>query len=706
MQLEHILMAHGLIGRGGKGETQLPEITNFIATPELDGLGISLKWGNSVINEYINTIIFMSATDLNVADYDYCVANTTEILDTSTLEELIVKNITSGTKYYFKAFMKFNTLGEIRVSKGVTTSAIAPHLPSVISFTATSKEDGSGVNLNWINSAMAEYSNTEIFVSINNISDESRDYCLINTTKIIDSNILTSFLYKNVVVGTTYYFKIFMSFNIGGQTKWNDGRSANATVIDIVPPATITNFTATADDGAITLNWTNPTDSDFSKVKILYKQGELGNYPTNPVDGIVGYEGSGNTVKLTGLLNDVPYFVRAFTYDTTGNINSETTNQQLTATPKAYQLYGVKIDTNNSNPETALTYTDMAVGFTPAFCNNGNWQMGSWENKFPFNEIKPCLLKNGVVNYYLNPNDYTQKATGGASDITSGADGDVMVEFPKIYWKFERIGTDLHIRYSDTKVDEDYKCLAHTVGLVEKDKIYLPAYRGFSTGGKLRSLSGKLPTATQTIGQFRTLAQANGAGYQQMAYYPLLMLQVLALVAGKNRDSQTQLGRGYVDGNSAATNTGQTNTNGMYYGETTGKKQNKFCGIEDFYGNQYLFIDGMYSDASRNMMISDQTVFNDNGSGYVNHGVGASANLNGYIGDVQGGTETGFIIKASNGSATTHYSDNGALAGGYLPYFGGRWISGDFAGAFGLRVNIAASSSTANYGGALCFIGS
>ena len=207
MQLEHILQAHGLIGRDGKGETQFPEITNFIATPELDGLGISLEWKNSILNEYMNTIIFMSVTNLNVADYDYCVANATEILDTSTLEEFIVKNITPGTKYYFKAFMKFNTLGEIRISKGVTTNAIAPHLPSVISFTATSKEDGSGVNLNWINSAMAEYLNTEIFVNINNIFNESRDYCLANATKIVDSNIFTSFTYEGVIVGKTYIFK-------------------------------------------------------------------------------------------------------------------------------------------------------------------------------------------------------------------------------------------------------------------------------------------------------------------------------------------------------------------------------------------------------------------------------------------------------------------------------------------------------------------
>ena len=493
--------------------------------------------------------------------------------------------------------------------------------------------------------------------------------------------------------------------------KWVEVKGGGSTV----PIGNISNFVAEELYAQVILTWKDPEDiivegivvSKWKGTKILRK---TGSYSANENDGILvidsgvknQYEVNGFTD--TGLVNDTKYFYMAFPY--TDDVVTVDIANRISATQKAYQLYGVKIDTTNSNPETALTYTDNAVGFTPAFCNNGNWQMGSWENKFPYDQIKPCLFKNGLVNYYLNPNDYTKKLDGSVADVTSGNDGDVMIEFPKIYWKFETVGTDLYIRYSDVQIDSGYKCLAHTVGTTVKDKIYLPAYRGFSTGGKLRSLSGKTPTATQTIGQFRNLAQANGVGYQQMCYYPLLMLQVLAIVVGKNRNSQTQLGRGYVYGNSAATNTGQTNTKGMFYGENTGKLQNKFCGIEDFYGNQYLFIDGMYSDASRNMLISNQTVFNDTGAGYVNHGIGASANLSGYIGSVQGGTETGFIVKTTDGSATTHYSDAGNLLGGYLPAFCGYWNDGDNAGAFALRVNRTASTSTADYGGSLCFIGS
>lgn len=475
---------------------------------------------------------------------------------------------------------------------------------------------------------------------------------------------------------------------------------------DNIPPPPITNFNTTVVDNTIKLTWSNPNDSDFVGLLIV---GKNDSYPSEISDGDTVLNKNiedGGTIPTELIDSNITVgtrkYYRAFPYDFDKNYQTDTGQQ--TSAKILPQLYGVKIDTNNSNPETALTYTDMATGFTPAFCNNGNWQMGSWENKFPYDQIKPCLLKNGVVNYYLNPNDYTKKIDGSVADITSGNDGDVMIEFPKIYWKFETIGTDLHVRYSDVQIDSEYKCLAHIIGSVEKDKIYISAYKGHSMGGKLRSLSGKAPHVNATIGAFRILAQANGVGYQQFTYYSMLMLQVLALVMGKNRDTQTSLGRGYVDGNSAAINTGNTNAKGMFYGESTGKQQLKFCGIEDFYGNVYDWIDGMYSDANWNMMISDQTVFNDTGSGYVNQGKGATANLGGYIGDVQGGTETGFIIKSSTGSATTHYSDYGSLTSDRLPYFGGTWSTGAGAGAFRLQVYRASSYGSANVGGRVCVL--
>ena len=459
--------------------------------------------------------------------------------------------------------------------------------------------------------------------------------------------------------------------------------------IDRTPPSPVTDITIKTDDMSAIINYIPPTDEDYVGTRLVYK---IAGYPTGINDGsVVGNYVSGATI--TGLTNDTEYFFRLFPYDLSNNYNDDI-SQQISGIPSEFKIYGVKIDTLNSNPETAVTYTDHAMGFTPMSGNNGNFQWGSWETIFSDLDIKPCMFKSGVVEYYLNPNDYTKKTDGTNADITTGNDGDVMIEFGKpIYWKFETVGTDLFIRWSTEQVDAGYKALAHTVGATLKDKIYISAYMGYSLSSKLRSLSGKVPTVNQTIGAFRTLAKANGANYNQMPYYPLLMLQVLFIVMFKSRDSQTALGRGYVDGNSALIATGGANAKGMFYGETTGKQQLKFCGIEDWYGNAFYWIDGFFSDANRNMLISNQSVFNDNGSGYTNHGQGATANLNGYVGTVQGGTETGFVIKTSTGSATTLYADSGILFASCLPVFGGSWGLGDSAGAFCLPVNRSASDS-------------
>ena len=114
----------------------------------------------------------------------------------------------------------------------------------------------------------------------------------------------------------------------------------------------------------------------------------------------------------------------------------------------------------------------------------------------------------------------------------------------------------------------------------------------------------------------------------------------------------------------------------------------------------YYWIDGLYSDSNWNILIGNQN-FNDTGSGYTNHGQGATSNISGYISGVQGTTETGFLIKTTAGSATTHYSDYGALSASYFPYFGGSWAGADAAGAFYLSVFYGASYAYTNISGRL-----
>lgn len=362
-----------------------------------------------------------------------------------------------------------------------------------------------------------------------------------------------------------------------------------------------------------------------------------------------------------------------------------------------YKIFGVSIDLSNSDPTSAVTYTDDAVGMTAGST--------AWDSEPIFKDIKPCLLLNGVVQKYLNKNNFAQDTSGATADITSGSAGDVMIEIPKCGVKIATSGNTLTVKITDNPnaSANGFHYYAHTRSSEgDCDKLYVGAYVGYTASSKLRSLSGKSPTVNQTIGTFRTQAQANGTGYDQISFYPLTLLQCLFLIRYKSRNSQTALGRGYVDA-SAKTNTGATNSNGMYYGSTSGTTHVKFAGIEDFWGNVYYFIDGIFSDSSRNILTAFNN-FNDTGSGYTSRGQGATSDIGNYLSKPQGTTETGFVAKEVSGSSTTYFCDYALLYASRLAFFGGGWYDGGVAGAFLLDVSLSASRSTSSYGGRLMYL--
>ena len=97
------------------------------------------------------------------------------------------------------------------------------------------------------------------------------------------------------------------------------------------------------------------------------------------------------------------------------------------SSPADYYWYGVEWNVTNASPTVTRIASDMTLHAT-----------------LPVQSaMKGCLLlDNGTVNYYLKADDWTKKADGSASNL-DGTDGQVMVEIPKHYRKFE---TDGNIR--------------------------------------------------------------------------------------------------------------------------------------------------------------------------------------------------------------------------------------------------------------------
>lgn len=379
---------------------------------------------------------------------------------------------------------------------------------------------------------------------------------------------------------------------------------------------------------------------------------------------------------------------------TTSNTVTVSSYTNYTLTLNYYKYYGVKITVGNSNPSSGVTYIEDAVGMSPG---------SSWDNTSIFKNIKPCLVKNGVVQYYLNPNNLAQKTDGSDANINTTVYGDVMIEIPKIGYKMTTDGPDRYVYITDDPAAEGYCYRAHSLDSEgDCDKIYIGAYLGFVENGKLYSISDRSPTANASLTSFRNYASTRGVGYQLMSFYPLTLLQCLYLIKYKNRDGQSAIGRGLVS-TSNKYNTGNTNNKGIDYGPSASGEQMCFLNIEDFWGNLYWWIDGLYCDNSRNIKTAYKS-FNDTGADYsYTKSSEVYSNIGNYLSDIQGTNEGGFIAKVVNGSSTTYYADYADLAAGSCARFGGYWHDVDYAGPFCLYVNYTASDSNSSLGARLMY---
>lgn len=109
-------------------------------------------------------------------------------------------------------------------------------------------------------------------------------------------------------------------------------------------------------------------------------------------------------------------------------------------------------------------------------------------------QYKGCLVKNGVVNYYLDPNDWSKKADGTPS-VLDGADGDVMVHTPKFYGKSGSNGNKRWVRISTVKVDASW---------VEIPEMFISAYRNtIYTDGDTTKIASVVSTDAKYRGGIR-----------------------------------------------------------------------------------------------------------------------------------------------------------------------------------------------------------
>lgn len=173
------------------------------------------------------------------------------------------------------------------------------------------------------------------------------------------------------------------------------------------------------------------------------------------ITGSTSYGGSGTDIKV------VKYDFSGIHSNTYHNClaTSDGTFKPISDFVLKTELPDVSIDMLSYGVEWDITVAD------PTCTRIGN---PLFHKSLPIqSEYKGCVVKNGKLQYYLNPNDWSKKSNGEPSHL-DGTDGDVMIRTPRFYGKSGSNGNKRWVRISTVKVDASW---------VEIPEMFISAYR-------------------------------------------------------------------------------------------------------------------------------------------------------------------------------------------------------------------------------------
>ena len=402
--------------------------------------------------------------------------------------------------------------------------------------------------------------------------------------------------------------------------------------------------------------------------------------------------------------------------------------------PTVSHNYGFHIDGSESVPSAKITYLADAVGMEPAKMDYANdvFDYGSWKDAFFL--PRPCMLKSdGTVDYYLDPDDYTKKADGTASDIANDAyDGNAMMEWGKngrkIWYKIvpdANDDTSASVYIADYQVDEGYVDYPfHSFDGASHNHFYTPIFNGWlDTNNKLRSISGKQVMASKTATNEVTYATNNNPAdtpiWNIEQYCDIVLITLLLWLMGKSTNTQDVFGNGISSGSQAgceAYRTGSLNDKGMFYGKDGSVNTTtavKVFGMENFWGLQWRRYQGhLLIGGSQYVKMtygqedgSTADGFSLAGTGYINKGHQPTGTSGQYL-KTQEYDSMGFYPKNANNtdaSATKYYCDGLWFnnSGTRVPARGGPSNHGALDGASAVYLAIAASYAHWNIGASL-----
>ena len=429
-------------------------------------------------------------------------------------------------------------------------------------------------------------------------------------------------------------------------------------------------------ENSVSINWGDPSDTMSGDDVIAKWEGTylVRNESRIPLDETDGTVLVNNKVKDayktapfvdSGLIPGKTYYYNLFTYSDLNKFNRD--YQGISVTPKKVMKYGVRIDQNNSDPDTAVTYLYNAVGKRPARVNleTGEFDYGDWADVGFVKDCKPCMLRyDGTVDYYLNPNDYSKKEDGTLSDIANpDYQGNAMVEFPLWYLTQYNDGNYTYIVLSQEELQQDSQAYAFTKENGEvAQKMYLSMFLAGETNSKAMVSLDKITPKPHHNKKMHTDPQKEiGSNYFWSSFIERDYVSALLIIISKSINLQKAFGYGP----SIPYQINDT-VSAQFFGmnQSAGQTMNVFH-LKNWWGDPYI-LGGVGIDNDRyarnTIYIKPNPPFSYLGFDGYPMSLSTSG-VSGYFSKINA-AKAGKVANSANGSQSTYYCSYVDAAGG------------------------------------------
>ncbi len=232
--------------------------------------------------------------------------------------------------------------------------------------------------------------------------------------------------------------------------------------------------------------------------------------------------------------------------------------------------------------------------------------------------------------------------------------------------------------------------------------MYLGTYLSTNSSNVEKSWSWCTPDYCKNIDTFRNYSMANGSNYQQLWHWQRSLINLYYLAKYGCWNSQAAVWCWYVNW-SCRVSTWWTNTQtSATYWTQSWTQQMKLFWLEDWRGNEYQWVDGIYwkyVETSNNpaCICARSTSWT-----WADTWVGVWSGW--WISSIAGNNLWMTMPSVYSGSNSTYYSDYGYVYASCVAYAGGAWDYSCTAGAFYLYVSNSPSYAAAYVGSRLMYL--